>query len=636
MFGERWMSKFKLKPVFNRIIHIILIIMFAFWLYSPVSVDVNYANWLFIMWILLFSSVIWLFPKWFNTIWSTSTLIIIGLDVWAQSVYFRAFGQYGRLTTLLSSQSEIRNSWESVQEFFIKDDLRYLWILLLFISISIILNLYTSKSRKSDLVYFAVGFLLSLSILYYQYYQFNQAILEDKNSIDPFQYYKTTHYIYNTVPNTLQFVENFGVIGLLQKDIYEIWIKPYTEHTEEINQEITNLLSTKVEISDSQYFGIFEGKSLLMIESESLMQLAINPIITPNLYRLQTKGFTFPEFNAQLLAGSTSDTELMANTSLLPVSTGENTFMNYADVEYPVTLANVFTENGYMSMAAHNNYAEFYNRDDMLPHLGFDFLDSYRMGFEGQEIEDSRFLVPIKWISYEREKFFSYWITFNGHQPYSLEYMSELFMNDYNWLSELYPDLPESEKVYLAKIMDFDRSLGSLIIDFTNSGRIDDLVIIIFGDHYAKGAFSSSDTISQLCNLGDNNCKKTPLIIWNNDSFIGSIDKKSNSLDILPTTFDLMGFQYNKNFVLGNNLFDETYKGFYFNDYGDIVFSDFSYNSINDEFTNPNDLSDEEMINRLGNAQTLLTIGPKIIENDYFNSSECSEHFIECSITKNN
>jgi len=541
--------------------------------------------------------------KWIQTIFGVITLSILSLTLWVQSVYFRAFGQFGRLSTLLSSKNELISSFKSVEEFFIFDDWHYVWIVLIFLSISIVLNLSTRRLKLKEYSIVLILFVLSFSYGWLQIAQFNSTITEDKNNTDGFLYYKTTHYIYSNVPNTLQFVENFGVFGLLQKDIYDQLIKPYANNVSEENDLISAFLFDKEISLPNEYSGIFEGKSVLMIEAESLIQAAIDPVLTPNLYRLQTYGYNFVNFNAPLLPGSTSDTELMANTSLLPVNTGENTFMNYANNAYPVTLANTFTENGYISMAAHNNYAEFYNRGEMLPALGYDFFDSYRMGFEGQMITDSEFLNPIKWISIERDKFFSYWITFNAHQPYSLEEMNPLFQEDYNWVNQLYPDLPEAEKVYLAKTMDFDRSLGSLIIDFTNSGRIEDLVIIIFGDHFSKGAFTDETTTEMFCDQSYEECVSTPFIIWNNDQFIGENYKVSNSLDILPTTFNLMGFEYNKKFVLGYSIFNNNYNGFYFNDYGSLMFSDFSYNSLTQVLTNPNNLSQDEIQSRIEEAQ---------------------------------
>jgi len=620
----------RIRPIFHRFIISLIFVLFVYWLYTPFLIDTEYANQLFFGWLFIIVSIFVLLPKWIQTFFGVIILITLSITLWFQSVYFRAFGQFGRLSSLLSSKDELISSFKSVEEFFVFDDWRYVWIVLIFLSISIILNLLTKKITLKEYSIVLILFALSFTYGWIQISQFNSTITEDKESTDAFLYYKTTHYIYTNVPNTLQFVEDFGVFGLLQKDIYDQFIGPISNNESDENNQISAFLLDKEISSSNNYSGSLEGKSVLMIEAESLIQAAINPVLTPNLYRLQTYGYNFVNFNAPLLPGSTSDTELMANTSLLPVKTGENTFMNYASNVYPITLASTFTDNGYISMAAHNNYAEFYNRNEMLPALGYDFFDSYRMGFEGQMIIDSEFLNPIKWISIEQDRFFSYWITFNAHQPYSLEEMNPLFQEDYNWVNQLYPNLPEAEKVYLAKTMDFDRSLGSLIIDFTNSGRIDDLVIIIFGDHFAKGAFSEEATTEMFCDQTYEECVSTPFIIWNNDQFIGISDKVSNPLDILPTTFDLMGFEYNQTFVLGYSLFDENYDGFYFNDYGSLVFSDFSYNLLTQELSNPNNLSQDEIEQKIQEAQLRLNLGSLIIENDYFSSKSCQTTFVTC------
>lgn len=624
------MKYIKLKPFLHRFMMVSLFVGFAFWLYQPYTLESNFSSWFFVGWVFILAGFLWILPKWFQTVFGTLSLSILSLDLWVQTVYFRAFGQYGRLSTFLSSSDALANSWDSVEEFLSQDDWRYLGIVLLFLALSILLNLLSSKVRKKTYIGLLLGFMLTSSYGYLQIQAFTNALAQDKQSIDGFQYYKTIDYIYTTVPNTLSFVENFGVFGLLGKDIYEQIIEPIAHNTKEENEAISAYLSERSMSEPNDFTGILEGKSVLMIEAESLIQAAIDPVLTPTLYRLQTYGYSFTNYNSPLLPGSTSDTELMANTSLLPVNTGENTFMNYADNVYPVSLAQVFTENDYVSMAAHNNYAEFYNRDEMLPALGYDFFDSYRMGFEGQMIPDSEFLSPIKWISIERDKFFSYWITFNGHQPYSLEDMNPLFQHDYDWVSELYPTMPEAEKVYLAKTMDLDRALGSLIIDFTNSGRIDDLVIVLFGDHMAKGPFTDQETVNLLCDGTVGECTQTPLIIWNNDQFVGQSDKVSNPLDILPTTFDLMGFEYNQSFVLGHSLFDEAYSGFYFNDFGDLVFKDFTYNSVKDVLNIPSNLPMDEVQKQIDDAYNLMNLGSLIVENNYFNSTSCQSTFETC------
>jgi lipoteichoic acid synthase len=616
----------KLHPLMFKTIIVLLYLLSIFFVYQPLLVNTAFERWTLITWAFISMSLFWFLPIFLQSLLSIMSLSMFALDAWIQDVYYRAFGQFGRLSTLISSQAELIESMDSVKAFFQIDDFRYLWIVLLYAFILMLLMKFISMV-KINRFWMIILFMSMISVATFSQYRFNRALLNDKLSVDGFQYYKSIDYIYETVPNTLAYVENFGILSLLQKDIYELWIKPVSNNIVQENEDISVFLSEQSTYLGSDVTGVFEGKSVLMIEAESLIQGAISPILTPTLYRLQNSGYTFTNYNSPLLAGSTSDTELMANTSLLPVNTGENTFMNYADQSYPVSLATVFSENGYTSMAAHNNYAEFYNRDEMLPLLGYDFFDSYRMGFEGQMIPDSEFIVPIKWISFEREKFFSYWITFNGHQPYTLDEMSPLFYNDYEWVESLYPNLPETEKVYLAKIMDFDRALGSLIIDFTNGGRIEDLVLIIFGDHYAKGAFSDPAVVSDICDLEINECVRTPLIIWNNDQFTGSNDIISNPLDILPTTFDLMGFEYEQSFVLGHSLFDPSYEGFYFNAFGDLVFNEGTYNITSNEWTSKLNIPFENVQTKVQIAIEEMRLGSLIIENNYFESSSFIETF---------
>lgn len=589
-------------------------------IFQPHLVHTDFEKWIMFSWIIFTSSIFWFLSSYVLIVMSTFLLVLFALVSWIQEVYFRAFSQYGRLSTLLSTNQELLNSLDSAKEFLDQSDYRYVWIILFYaLSSTIFVNILSIKKLRKPFISL-LGFSISLTFVFVNIYKSEEYLKDAKASEDAFTYYKTVDYIYETVPSTVSFVDHFGVLSLLQKDIFDMFIEPITENVSGENLEIQEMLSSKISSDPSEYFGLLEGKSVLMIEAESLIQAAINPILTPTLYRLQTNGYNFVNYNSPLLAGSTSDTELMVNTSLLPVNTGENTFMNYADQDYPVSLAKVFTENGYVSMAAHNNYAEFYNRDEFLPNLGFDFYDSYRMGFEGQMIPDSEFIVPIKWISYERENFFSYWITFNGHQPYTVDEMSYLFLSSFERVSELYPNLPEAERVYLAKTMDLDRALESLIIDFENGGRIEDLVIIIFGDHYSKGAFNSESATEMVCDLGQSECISTPFIIWNNDSFVGINEKIANPLDVLPTVFELMGFEYNQNLVLGNSVFNEDYQGFNFNDFGDLIFEEGKYNYITQEWTASMDIDFSSVEEKIENTIKIMDLGSLIIENNYFNS----------------
>ena len=620
---------FRIKPMISIVFLQSLFALALFLVYQPYYIQDSYPSLIQGAWFLIILSFAWLLPRWSRLIYSSIVTILLSVGLWMQTVYARAFLQYARVNLLFTLNKEARQSWTSIQEFIKPEDVRYILIPLLFIATSIIITMFTRSTKTSQwprLIVFTLFIIMGTSLLI----QFNQCLTEDRERIDPFLYYKTDHFIYSSIPSTSSFVDRFGVLGLLQKDLTEIFITPLITNANDENQKITTLFQNQTTSEPNEQTGLLQGKSVLMIEAESLMHLAIHPILTPTLYRLRAEGFNFTGYNSALLPGSTSDTEFMANTSLIPANDGYGTFMKYALNEYPLTLAKTFTQEGYYSLAAHNNYGEFYNRNRVLPALGYDFFDAYRMGFEGQMIPDSIFIEPIKWISYERERFFSFWITFNGHQPYSISEMSEEFIPYYEQAKVLYPTLPEAELVYLAKTMDFDRALSSLIIDFTNSGRIDDLVIIIFGDHFAKGAFDAQTNIDLVCDIDSIPCRSTPFIIWHTAIQGEIITTPSNALDILPTTFDLMGFEYNRALTLGSSLFDHDYEGFYFDAWGKIVVGDLVYDQNTQTLNDIPILDSESLDPKIIQAIELIQLAPAIVENNYFASSFCQESFTFC------
>lgn len=336
-------------------------------------------------------------------------------------------------------------------------------------------------------------------------------------------------------------------------------------------------------------------------------------------------------YNSPLLAGSTSDTEFMVNTSLLPSNNGKITFNEYANVSFPHSLAKTFNDLGYFSMASHNNYGIYYNRSVMLPNLGYTFYDA--IGLEAHDnVEDSYVIDHIKWIQYEYERYFSFWITYNAHQPYSKDTLNEEMLKYFDLVSERFPDMPEEEKVYYAKNMDLDHGLKQLLIDYKNSERLDDMVIVIYGDHFPKGLFADRELYRNQCeNVGMkfDHCFDTPLIIWNNQIEPMIVEKASSPLDIAPTIYDLFGIEYNHNLVLGRSIFDPSYDGFNFNEFGVIKTDSYVYDTLQDTVVLRNWTKSEETYRLEAEAlyQRLL-LGYKVVENNYFESREYRERFV--------
>ena len=536
-----------------------------------------------------------------------------------QTIFYRSFNQYGMITTALSVQSNMFKFAGSALEFIRWVDVIY--VLVPFVSLYLAAKLLKYKQVESNIIRQILIILLFLSLSYTQYTALHKELEASKS--DPVTLVDAVA-TYSNIPNTNVFVAQFGLNGLLLRE-FDIRITPIEIQKElTLEEQITLLLNQKSEPTRSDYSGIFEGKNLLLIEAESLNNLAIDPELTPTLYRIKHNGLVVRGYNSPLLPGSTSDTEFMVNTSLLPTSNGKITFNTYANNVYPVTLAKVFTENNYFSMASHNNYGIYYNRSEMLPALGYTFYDA--LGLNAYDnVPDSDVIDHVKWIMYEYENVFSFWVTYNGHQPYSMDTLSEDMLKYYDLVNKRYPDMAEPEKIYFAKNMDLDRGLASLLKDYENNDLLDDLVIVIYGDHFPKGLFENKEDYRSMCEnngIEFENCFTTPLIIWNNDSIMGYVDKVSSPLDVAPTIFDLFNLNYPYQLTLGNSVFDPNYRGFNFNEFGVIMTDDFTYDTARQTITH-NWTKPEEVFKLEAEAlYAKLQLGSKIVETNYFNSLE--------------
>ena len=604
---------------------LILITIASFFIYQDFLFNTTYGQKLEIGFLFsLFFLVVILRRNW-DVIFSAIILSIFSLFIFIQTVYFRAFGQFGKIVTAFSMRNEAVQTTSSAQEFLKWMDLKFILLPLCFVIAIVYVNKIHTKEYK---VFKSVkGYLtlipLLISMIFISTYYYD--IQKSRSTESEFTYYKTDHYIYTVIPTTNAFVDKFGLLAWTIRDFEITLIDPFFSNNKQENKEIETILSSRSkENVISEYSSIFKDKQLFLIEAESLNNFAIDPVLTPNLYRLYSNGMKMRNYNSPLLYGSTSDAELMVNTSLYPTNDGYVTFHKYYDAVFPVTLANTFNAVGYRSIASHNNYGEFYNRNIVLPNMGYIFYDCIDMGFETQMIGDAEFLETLTWIMVEKEKLLSFWISFDAHQPYSIEDLKEEMLPYLDEVQKAYPDLPLNEQVYLAKNMDLDRGIGYLLEVYTYSNRIDDLVIMIYGDHQPKGAFLNPEEYTTYCDakaMDLETCLNTPFIIWNNDAFVGENNTVSNPTDIPITIYDLFGLDYDHQKVLGHSVFDPNYQGFYFDANGTVKTNDFTYNSLTDviELNNTSLVMDEANLKAL-EYQNEVTILRKIIENDYFST----------------
>lgn len=573
----------------------------------------------FLVVIFAFNAILLAFPRKLRTFSMFIILGLVSIYFGMQTVYFRGFQQYGSIATAMSIDTTMIKFTNSAFELLKFYDIRY--FVTPFLSFYLALKWIEKDFIKKNTLNQVTIFILTLVLTYIQYQSLHKDL--ELTLSNPAKIYDKT-VIYANIPNINVFVETFGLNGLLLRE-YDFKVETIELQPElTIEQQIYKVFELNLKPQKSAFSGIFEDKNLLLIQAESLNNFAIDEVLTPTLYRLKSMGIFIEGYNSPLLIGSTSDSEFMANTSLLPAKNGKITSNEYYSNVFPTTLANTFTSAGYYSMATHNNYGVYYNRSIMMPILGYDFYDASRIKAE-DTVADSYVIDYIKWIMFEKEHYFSYWITYTSHQPYGKDTLNEQQLEYLSLVELRFPEIKEEEKVYLAKVMDIDRGLKQLLIDFENSNVLQDLVIMIYGDHFPKGIFDNKEDYRILCESRDikfESCFKTPFIIWSNDQYAQVFHKVSSTLDISPTIYDLFNLEYDYRWLLGSSVFDPSYNGFLFDEYSVIYTDNFTFDSMRNTVVHDWTKSEEVFRIEAYNLFDKLNLGFKIVETNFFDSLE--------------
>ena len=323
----------------------------------------------------------------------------------------------------------------------------------------------------------------------------------------------------------------------------------------------------------NEWTGYFQGKNLIWIVAESFSSLAVDPELTPTLYRLSQEGFVFENFYTPLWGVSTSDGEYVTTTGLIPKA-GAWSYLQSAENYMPFGFGNLFSQLGYRTLAYHNNTYTYYGRDLSYPNMGYEY---YGLGnglevertWPESDVEMMELSVP-QYI--QEDHFMVYYLTVSGHLNYNIDQND---MARKHW--DAVKDLPygEGPRAYLACQMELDQALASLISQLEAAGKLDDTVIVLSGDHYPYGL--QEEEISQL--LGhpvepDFEKYKSNLILWNSAMEEPvRVDKFCSSLDIMPTLANLFGLEYDSRLLAGRDILSDAP--------GLVMF--FNYNFLSEE-----------------------------------------------------
>ncbi len=331
------------------------------------------------------------------------------------------------------------------------------------------------------------------------------------------------------------------------------------EENDSIYKTMNQYFATVPPTYTNEYTGMFEGYNLIFLSAESFSHYAIDPVITPTLYKLANEGFVFKNFYNPVWGVSTSDGEYVNCQGLLPKS-GVWSMYKSGDNLLPFTMGNQFLNLGYTTYAYHNHDYDYYSRDVSHPNLGYTYK-AYGQGLDVTYVwpESDLEMMELTIPDYINEDQFSiYYMTVSGHMPYSWggNAMSAKHRDAVEHL-----DYSNNVKGYLACHIELDQALKYLLSQLEAAGKLENTVIVMGADHYPYG-FTENELAELAGHPVEQNFElyESSLIIWNagmaDEPVV--IDKYCSSLDIIPTISNLFGLEYDSRLLMGRDILSDA------------------------------------------------------------------------------
>ncbi|MDZ4994219.1 sulfatase-like hydrolase/transferase [Clostridium perfringens] len=514
--------------------------------YRQASYFLNY----YIAFAAIFISICFLFKnkgKFFSLIIVDLFISILTMmDIW----YFRGFQTVPSIM-LLKQTANLDNLGDSIFSMATPYDLLF-FVDFIILIIAFIIFRKSFKNCKSN--WKGALIVLIISICYIGYVPFNVNVLKRENV-------KNSYLFSNYDPTDT--VEYFSPVGYHIFDIYNVYknSKPY-EMTAEDQAQIKEYYDFKNEnLPDNEYKGMFKGKNLIVIQVESLENFVINQKvdgqeITPNINKLLNNSIYFPNIFEQVNEGTSSDSDLMVNTSMLPLRQGSTFFRNPATTYN--SMPNILEKDGYSTIAIHPDKGSFWNYAQGLTGIGFDkFVDYYSFNHDeviGMGISDGSYFKQVAPMLKEmKQPFYAFTVTLTSHGPFDLP-------KDYREL-KLSPELDNNVLGgYFQSVHYTDAQIGMFIDLLEKEGLLENTVVAIEGDHTGPHKYYNSN-IESLSNPEswwlDNGNHTVPLVVYN-PSVKTPVkdDVYGGQIDIMPTLLYLLGVNNDvyQNTALGRNL----------------------------------------------------------------------------------
>ena len=400
---------------------------------------------------------------------------------------------------------------------------------------------------------------------------------------------------WNTWQNPRNIYKNFNdanksmsITGLYEYTIRNFYIT-FLQTEEEETSEDYEFLMEAFSVNNNEvnkYTGIFKNKNLIFVQLEGIDDWLLTEKDMPTLYGMLNNSFVFQNhYSYYNGGGSTFNSEFAVNTGFItPLSYTQNAY-SFNKNSFPYSMANMFKNQDYVVNAFHMNSGEYYSRQTNYTNWGY---DKYYGLLDINDYKDKSYTLDrelINDVTFQEKmfpkdsKFVDYLITYSNHLPFTntkgvckLLYDMEMDLNDTVDMGEesssTFVQLTEEECIR-KQAHETDYMMELLLKKLTELNLIDDTVIVVFTDHYLY-TVEDKTILDKYKNTSNNLINKTPFFIWQNNMKRTNIKEVTSQLNILPTTLNLFGINYNPNYYIGSDALSQNYKGI-------VFFSDYSW-----------------------------------------------------------
>lgn len=400
---------------------------------------------------------------------------------------------------------------------------------------------------------------------------------------------------WNTWQNPRNIYKNFNdanksmsITGLYEYTIRNFYIT-FLQTEEEETSEDYEFLMEAFSVNNNEvnkYTGIFKNKNLIFVQLEGIDDWLLTEKDMPTLYGMLNNSFVFQNhYSYYNGGGSTFNSEFAVNTGFItPLSYTQNAY-SFNKNSFPYSMANMFKNQDYVVNAFHMNSGEYYSRQTNYTNWGY---DKYYGLLDINDYKDKSYTLDrelINDVTFQEmmfpkdSKFVDYIITYSNHLPFTntkgvckLLYDMEMDLDDTvdtgEESSSMFVQLTEEECIR-KQAHETDYMMELLLKKLTELNLIDDTVIVVFTDHYLY-TVEDKTILDKYKNTSNNLINKTPFFIWQNNMKRTNIKEVTSQLNILPTTLNLFGINYNPNYYIGSDALSQNYKGI-------VFFSDYSW-----------------------------------------------------------